>query len=87
MKKIECNQLHSVLQIRVDRNETMVISSVTFAPVPEDDNTLLQCKGDNPKLQGVSQTDTFALNVVCKCMRLIFLEMRVPRMRIRVESK
>lgn len=55
-----------VLQIAFDGNETAVISSVTFAPVPEDDGTVLKCKGDNPKLPGVSQSDTITLNVVCK---------------------
>lgn len=47
-------------------NGTVVLSSVTFAPVPEDDNTFLKCVGDNPKLLGVGQEDSFKLNVVCK---------------------
>lgn len=44
----------------------MVISSVTFSPEPEDDGTFLKCLGDNPKLPGFSQEDSFKLNVVCK---------------------
>lgn len=48
-------------------NDTVVLSSVTFAPVPEDDGTFLKCVGDNPKLLGVGQEDSFKLNVVCKC--------------------
>ncbi|CAH0552052.1 unnamed protein product [Brassicogethes aeneus] len=47
-----------------DGNDTLVISSVTFAPVPEDDGTFLKCIGDNPKLPGVGQEDSFKLNVV-----------------------
>ncbi|XP_008195943.1 hemicentin-2 isoform X1 [Tribolium castaneum] len=45
-------------------NETVVISSVTFSPEPEDDGTFLKCLGDNPKLPGFSQEDSFKLNVV-----------------------
>lgn len=51
-------------------NETVVLSSVTFAPVPEDDATFLKCVGDNPKLLGVGQEDSFKLNVVCKCFAM-----------------
>lgn len=47
-------------------NDTVVRSSVTFAPVPEDDGTFLKCLGDNPKLPGYSQEDSFKLNVVCE---------------------
>lgn len=47
-------------------NGTVVLSSVTFSPVPEDDSTFLKCVGDNPKLLGVGQEDSFKLNVVCK---------------------
>lgn len=53
-------------QVLEEGNETMVISSVTFAPVPEDDGTFLKCLGDNPKLPGFSQEDSFKLNVVCE---------------------
>ncbi|XP_019871774.2 hemicentin-1 isoform X2 [Aethina tumida] len=47
-----------------DGNDTLVISSVTFSPVPEDDGTFLKCIGDNPKLPGVGQDDSFKLSVV-----------------------
>lgn len=46
--------------------ETVVTSSVTFAPVPEDDHTILKCVGDNPKLHKVELEDSFTLNVVCE---------------------
>jgi hypothetical protein len=52
--------------VREEGNETIVISSVTFAPVPEDDGTFLKCLGDNPNLPGFSQEDSFKLNVVCE---------------------
>ncbi|KAF5299772.1 hypothetical protein FQA39_LY11442 [Lamprigera yunnana] len=45
-------------------NETTVSSTVTFAPVPEDDGTFLKCLGDNPSLPGVGQEDSFKLNIV-----------------------
>lgn len=48
----------------------MVMSSVTFAPVPEDHNTILKCLGDNPELQGFSLEDSFKLDVVCKSMHV-----------------
>ncbi|XP_068896436.1 protein turtle homolog A-like isoform X3 [Tenebrio molitor] len=51
-------------KVREEGNETIVISSVTFAPVPEDDGTFLKCLGDNPNLPGFSQEDSFKLNVV-----------------------
>ncbi|ERL90004.1 hypothetical protein D910_07362 [Dendroctonus ponderosae] len=49
-----------------DSNESLVLSSVSFAPVPEDDGTVLKCIGTNPKLLAYSQEDSFRLNVVCK---------------------
>ncbi|KAK5647891.1 hypothetical protein RI129_002783 [Pyrocoelia pectoralis] len=45
-------------------NDTTVSSTVTFAPVPEDDGTFLKCLGDNPSLPGVGQEDSFKLNIV-----------------------
>lgn len=56
------------LKVKEENNETVVVSSVTFAPVPEDDGTFLKCLGDNPKLMGVGQEDSFKLNVVCKSL-------------------
>lgn len=53
-------------QILEGGNETVVTSSVTFAPVPEDDNTMLKCQGDNPSLPGTGLEDSFLLNIVCK---------------------
>ncbi|XP_018321411.1 hemicentin-1 isoform X2 [Agrilus planipennis] len=47
-----------------DKNETVVSSTVTFAPVPEDDGTFLKCLGDNPSLPGVTMEDSFKLNVI-----------------------
>uniref|UniRef100_A0AAR5PEF8 Ig-like domain-containing protein n=1 Tax=Dendroctonus ponderosae TaxID=77166 RepID=A0AAR5PEF8_DENPD len=47
-----------------DSNESLVLSSVSFAPVPEDDGTVLKCIGTNPKLLAYSQEDSFRLNVV-----------------------
>ncbi|GLV36526.1 sidestep III [Carabus blaptoides fortunei] len=51
-------------QILEGGNETVVTSSVTFAPVPEDDNTMLKCQGDNPSLPGTGLEDSFLLNIV-----------------------
>ncbi|CAG9764806.1 unnamed protein product [Ceutorhynchus assimilis] len=45
-------------------NDSLVLNSVTFAPVPEDDGTVLKCIGENPKLLGSSLEDSFKLNVV-----------------------
>ncbi|XP_065167834.1 hemicentin-1-like isoform X2 [Atheta coriaria] len=45
-------------------NDTLVTSSVTFAPVPEDDGTFLKCRGENPSLKGAGLEDSFKLNVV-----------------------
>lgn len=59
--------LHYYLQfLEEGTNESLVLNSVTFAPVPEDDGTILKCIGENPKLPGMSQEDSFKLNVVCK---------------------
>lgn len=56
-----------VFQIVEGGNETVVSSSVTFAPVPEDDGTFLKCQGDNPSLPDAGSTeDSFKLNIVCK---------------------
>lgn len=54
------------LQFTEGGNETIVISSVTFAPVPEDDSTMLKCQGENPSLPGTAMEDSFALNIVCE---------------------
>ncbi|XP_060522405.1 synaptogenesis protein syg-2-like isoform X2 [Cylas formicarius] len=45
-------------------NDTLVLHSVTFVPVPEDDGTILKCIGENPKLPDSSLEDSFRLNVV-----------------------
>ncbi|XP_039283024.1 LOW QUALITY PROTEIN: hemicentin-2-like, partial [Nilaparvata lugens] len=45
-------------------NETVVTSTVTFAPVPEDDGHHIKCHGVNPKIPGSSLEDTIMLNVV-----------------------
>ncbi|KAL3285809.1 hypothetical protein HHI36_000331 [Cryptolaemus montrouzieri] len=58
-------------KITEESNETMVVSSVAFAPVPEDDGTFLKCIGDNVKLIGAALEDSFKLNVVCKYLTYI----------------
>ncbi|KAJ8925413.1 hypothetical protein NQ315_009245, partial [Exocentrus adspersus] len=45
-------------------NETSVISTITFVPVPEDDGSIFKCVGENPQLTGVGLEDSFKLNVV-----------------------
>ncbi|XP_076268336.1 protein turtle homolog A-like isoform X1 [Rhynchophorus ferrugineus] len=45
-------------------NDTLVLNSVSFSPVPEDDGTILKCVGENPKLPDVGKEDSFKLNVV-----------------------
>uniref|UniRef100_A0A6P7GYZ3 Uncharacterized protein LOC114342405 n=1 Tax=Diabrotica virgifera virgifera TaxID=50390 RepID=A0A6P7GYZ3_DIAVI len=45
-------------------NETSVITTISFVPVPEDDNSIFKCVGENPKLSGVGLEDSFKLNVV-----------------------
>ncbi|KAK9878561.1 hypothetical protein WA026_022633 [Henosepilachna vigintioctopunctata] len=59
-------------KITEETNETSVVSSVAFAPVPEDDGTFLKCIGDNSKLIGVAQEDSFKLNVVCKYPKILY---------------
>lgn len=50
----------------------MVTSTLTFAPVPEDDGATLKCQGDNPSLPGTGLEDSFLLNIVCKLLAIIF---------------
>ncbi|XP_074036951.1 protein turtle homolog A isoform X2 [Leptinotarsa decemlineata] len=45
-------------------NDTSVITTITFVPVPEDDGSIFRCIGENPKLNGVGLEDYFRLNVV-----------------------
>ncbi|CAH1161326.1 unnamed protein product [Phyllotreta striolata] len=45
-------------------NDTSVITTLTFVPVPEDDNSIFKCVGENPKLGGVGLEDSFKFNVV-----------------------
>lgn len=61
------NLIHFSFQTEenVTKNESIVTSYLTFAPVPEDDRTVLKCRGDNPVL-GIGLEDTFQLNVICK---------------------
>ncbi|XP_050293080.1 hemicentin-1 isoform X2 [Anthonomus grandis grandis] len=48
----------------ISNGSAVVVNTVSFVPVPEDDGTLLKCIGENPKLPGMSQEDSFKLNVV-----------------------
>jgi hypothetical protein len=43
-----------------------VISTLTFVPLPADDNTKLKCEGSNPRLQNSALEDTLIMNVLCK---------------------
>ncbi|KAL1501112.1 hypothetical protein ABEB36_006499 [Hypothenemus hampei] len=45
-------------------NDSLVMNSLTFTPVPEDDGSMLKCVGENPKLTSSGQEDSFMLNVV-----------------------
>nr|XP_022903608.1 nephrin [Onthophagus taurus] len=47
----------------ITENGFLVNSFLRFAPVPEDDTTVLKCRGENPQLLS-GQEDTFMLNVV-----------------------
>ncbi|PSN31475.1 hypothetical protein C0J52_27148 [Blattella germanica] len=44
-------------------NETMVMSTVTFSPSPDDDGHVLKCKGENPMISGSGLEDSLSLNV------------------------
>jgi hypothetical protein len=48
------------------QNETVVMSTVTFFPTPDDDGHVLKCKAENPKISGSGMEDSLNLNVVCK---------------------
>lgn len=62
--------IHSPLhpQITNSTNGSVVISTLTFLPVPSDDNTKLKCEGSNPRLPNSALEDTLILNVLCKCL-------------------
>ncbi|XP_072379840.1 protein turtle homolog A-like [Diabrotica undecimpunctata] len=51
-------------RVIAQENETSVITTISFVPVPEDDNSIFKCVGENPKLSGVGLEDSFKLNVV-----------------------
>ncbi|XP_057664801.1 hemicentin-1-like isoform X2 [Diorhabda carinulata] len=51
-------------RVNAQENETSVLTTITFVPVPEDDNSVFKCVGENPKLTGVGLEDSFKLNVV-----------------------
>ena len=55
-----------LFQIEVISNETVLASTITFSPTPEDDNHLLKCQALNPKIPGSTLEDSITLNVVCK---------------------
>ncbi|XP_070492638.1 uncharacterized protein side-III isoform X2 [Chironomus tepperi] len=45
-------------------NGSVVISTLTFLPVPSDDNTKLKCEGSNPRLPNSALEDTLIMNVL-----------------------
>ncbi|CAH1164164.1 unnamed protein product, partial [Phaedon cochleariae] len=47
-----------------DGNDTSVINTMTFIPVPEDDGGIFKCIGENAKLPGMALDDFFRMNVV-----------------------
>ncbi|XP_014228892.1 hemicentin-2-like [Trichogramma pretiosum] len=42
----------------------LVLSTLTFAPLPEDHGKILKCRGENPVLQAPHLEDSFHMNVV-----------------------
>ncbi|XP_021920840.1 carcinoembryonic antigen-related cell adhesion molecule 1-like [Zootermopsis nevadensis] len=50
-------------------NETVVMSTVTFSPKPDDDGHVLKCKAENPMVSGSGLEDSLSLNVVCNADR------------------
>lgn len=55
-------------QITNTTNGSVVISTLTFLPVPSDDNTKLKCEGSNPRLPNSALEDTLIMNVLCKSL-------------------
>jgi hypothetical protein len=53
-------------QFEESENETVVTSTVTFSPRPDDDGHVLKCKAENPMISGSGLEDSLSLNVVCK---------------------
>ena len=51
----------------------IVISTLTFAPVPEDHGKTLKCRGENPALPVHHLEDSFHMNVVCEYFLFSFL--------------
>lgn len=45
-----------------------MISTLTFLPQPSDDNTKLKCEGSNPRLPNSALEDTLIMNVLCKSL-------------------
>lgn len=45
-------------------NETVVMSTLTFIPEPDDDAHVLKCRAENPMISGSGLEDSLSLNVV-----------------------
>ncbi|XP_055585005.1 hemicentin-2-like [Uranotaenia lowii] len=49
---------------KITSNGSLVTSTLTFRPQPEDDGTILKCEGSNPRLQNSVLEDSVIMNVM-----------------------
>lgn len=49
-------------------NSKIVLSTLLYSPMPEDNNKQLRCQGMNPMLPTGSLEDSFQLNIYCKLL-------------------
>ncbi|XP_014604552.1 PREDICTED: nephrin-like [Polistes canadensis] len=47
-----------------DGNSSVVLSTLIFSPIPDDNSQILKCRGENPELLGAYLEDFFQLNVI-----------------------
>lgn len=57
---------YNFTSIRETGNSTVVVSTITYSPLPEDNNKQLRCQGTNPMLSAGFLEDFIQLNVFCK---------------------
>ncbi|KAG5671866.1 hypothetical protein PVAND_002037 [Polypedilum vanderplanki] len=64
IKWTQNNRLFERGTITNSTNGSVVISTLTFLPMPSDDNTKLKCEGSNPRLPNSALEDTLIMNVL-----------------------
>lgn len=52
-------------------NGSVIVSTLTFRPMPDDDGTTLKCEGSNPRLPNSALEDSIVLTVMCKQFILV----------------